>query len=87
MQSPSEMKIIYDEKYQIYLQIPVLESFNDSYKHSSNIIPREYIINPLDERSTFYTYYDDSKQLFIKVVKSIFEKYKKECKIIKNYFY
>ena len=79
-QSPSEMKIIYDKESQIYLQIPYVESFNDSYKHSSNIIPREYIINPIDERSKIYTFYGDNKySLFINEAKRIFNKYKKEC--------
>ena len=79
-QSPSEMNIYYDEKNQIFLQIPYLETFNDSYKHTSNLIPREYIINPIDERSKIYTYYDESKyDLFINEALSIFEKYKTKC--------
>ena len=79
-QSPSQSISFYNEKYQIYLQIPNFESFDDSYKHKDNIIPREYIINPIDERSSIYTFYDDSKYLiFINEGLNYFEKYKKEC--------
>ena len=49
---------------------------------SENPNPREYILNPVDERVDIYSSYDDSLyEQFIGKAKEIFEKYndKKEC--------
>ena len=51
------------------------ESFNYSYQ-GPNPIPREFIINPVDERVNIYQAYDDSLyEDFIREAKKIFEKY------------
>ena len=57
------------------------ETFNDSYVNKDKTpIPREYIINPVDERSNIYNRYIDSRyDEFINEAKRIFKKYKKGC--------
>ena len=51
------------------------ESYNYSYQ-ASNPTPREYLVNPVDERVNIYQRYDD----FIKEAKKIFKKYNEEQK-------
>ena len=54
------------------------ESYNYSYQ-ASNPIPREYLINPVDERVNIYQRYDDSLyDDFIAEAKKIFKKYNEE---------
>lgn len=57
------------------------ETFGFNYM-SENPTPREYILNPVDERVDIYSSYDDSLyEQFIEKAKEIFDKYnnKKEC--------
>ena len=66
------------------MKVSFLATFNDSYQNKSenslgtyNHIPREYIINPIDERSNIYGPYSEERYTeFIKEDKSIFKKYK-----------
>ena len=62
-------------------EITYQESFNDSYINKNETpIPRDFIINPIDERSNIYGIYDDDKYIeFVNEAKRIFEKYKTEC--------
>ena len=56
------------------------ESFNYSYQ-SPNSIPREYLINEVDERVNIYQKYDDTLyNSFIQEAKKIFKKYNEEQK-------
>ena len=58
------------------------ETFNYSYQ-GQNPIPREYLINPVDERVNIYQKYDDSLyDDFIKEAKRIFTEYNEEKNII-----
>ena len=68
-------------KYNIIVTTSFDGSFNDDYQNTSKLpIPREYIINPIDERSNIYGRYSDSRYLeFIEEGKKIIDKYKKEC--------
>ena len=60
------------------------ESFNYTYQ-SKNPIPKEYLINPVDERVNIYQAYDDSLyDIFIQEAKKIFDKYNKEGKCNKD---
>ena len=55
-----------------------METFNYSYQ-GPNPIPREYQINPVDERVNIYQAYDDSLyDDFIKEAKKIFKKYNED---------
>ncbi len=69
------------KKYGIEIEITIGESFNDNFQNENNIkIPREYIINPIDERSNIYDKYDDSRyEEFINEGLRIVNKYKSEC--------
>ena len=59
----------YSDSYQNNTKSPVF----DFYLHT----PREYIINPIDERSNIYgPYSEDRYNEFIKEAKRIFDKYK-----------
>ena len=87
-QSPSAVRNFNDEieknlnKYGITIYgITFLETFNDSYINKNiTPIPREYIINPIDERSNIYGFYNDDRYLeFINEAKRIFKKYESEC--------
>ena len=83
-QSPSIPVIINDKILQennIYLSISNYESFDDSYQDKNNIIiPREYKVNKIDERSLIYGKYDDNRYIeFVNETKRIINKYKKEC--------
>ena len=87
-QSPSSVvayndsNIINLKKYNIIVNgITTLETFNDSYINKTvNPIPREYLINPIDERSQIFgKYNDDRYKEFIKEGKRIFKKYQTEC--------
>ena len=68
-------------KYGITMDITIGESFNDNFQNEKNIkIPREYIINPIDERSSIYNKYNDDKyNEFINEGLRIINKYKSEC--------
>ena len=68
-------------KYGITMDITIGESFNDNFQNENNIkIPREYIINPIDERSSIYNKYNDDKyNEFINEGLRIINKYKIEC--------
>ena len=69
------------KKYGIEIEITIGESFNDNFQNENNMkIPREYIINPIDERSNIYDKYDDSRyDEFINEGLRIVNKYKNEC--------
>ena len=61
--------------------ITTYETFNYTYQ-KENPIPREFLINPVDERVNIFQAYDDSLYNdFIKEAKRIFQKYNvdKEC--------
>ena len=62
-------------------EITYQESFNDSYINKKvTPIPRDFIINPIDERSNIYGIYNDDKYLeFVKEAKRIFKKYETQC--------
>ena len=64
-------------KYNINMNIPYYEMFNDNYQNNNIIhIPREYEITKIDERSSIYGYYDDERyEEFIKEGLSIINKY------------
>ena len=68
-------------KYNIIMSTSFAATFNYTYQNDSVLhIPREYTINPIDERSNIYGRYDDSKyNQFIEEAKRIFKKYKTEC--------
>jgi hypothetical protein len=70
-------------EYNILVTLTVGETFNDSYINKDiTPIPREYIINPIDERSNIYGEYNDFRyNEFINEGKRIFKKYKYECNI------
>ncbi len=79
---PNDTNVINLNKYGIIVNgISTLESFNDSFvKQNVTPIPREYIINPIDERSNIYgRYFDFRYDEFINEAKLIFNKYKKHC--------
>ena len=68
-------------KYNITMRATFFFSYNESYQNNSIFhSPREYIINPIDERSNIFGRYDDSRyDEFINESKIIFNKYKNEC--------
>jgi len=68
-------------KYNITMRATFYSSYNESYQNNSIFhIPREYLINPIDERSNIFGKYDDSRyNEFINESKIIFEKYKSKC--------
>ena len=89
-QAPSAVNVLFKNdtnvinlsKYGIIVNgITFGETFNDSYINKEKTpIPREYIINPIDERSNIYGKYNDNRyNEFINEAKRIFNKYKKEC--------
>ena len=72
------------KKYGILVYgITIIETFNDSYVNKNvTPIPREYLINPIDERSNIYGKYSDNRyDEFINEAKRIFKKYETECNI------
>ena len=72
------------KKYGILVYgITFAETFNDSYVNKNvTPIPREYLINPIDERSNIYGKYSDNRyDEFINEAKRIFKKYETECNI------
>ena len=84
---PNDPDIIILSKYQITMRASFFATYNDSYQDKTlnslgNFLhtPREYIINPIDERSNIYgPYSDDRYNEFIKEAKRIFKKYKTKC--------
>ena len=79
---PNDTNVINLSKYGIIaIGITFAETFNDSYVNKEKTpIPREYIINPIDERSNIYgKYFDNRYDEFINEAKRIFKKYKNEC--------
>ena len=91
-QSPTTVEVLHDiypndpdvlilKKYNIIMSTSFAATYNYSYQNDSILhIPREYLINPIDERSNIFGRYDDSKyDDFVKFGKQIFEKYKTEC--------
>ncbi len=89
-QAPSAVNVLFKNdtnvinlsKYGIIaIGITFAETFNDSYVNKEKTpIPREYIINPIDERSNIYgKYFDNRYDEFINEAKRIFKKYKNEC--------
>ena len=62
------------------------ESFDDDYQNEGDtLIPREYKINKVDERTNIYHYFDDSSyEEFINEAKKIFKKYNEENKCNKD---
>ena len=88
-QSPStvstynnDSNIINLKKYNIIVNgITIHESFNDSFINKNvTPIPREYLINPIDERSKIFGQYNDNRyQEFINEGLRIFKKYESEC--------
>ena len=64
--------------YQITIRASFFVSFNYSYFSLYNLhIPREYIINPIDDRSNICgPYFEDRYNVFIKEAKRMFNKYK-----------
>ena len=78
----NDTNVINLQKYGIIVNgLSHIETFNDSYVNKEKTpIPREYIINPIDERSNIYNRYFDSRyDEFINEAKRIFKKYEKEC--------
>ena len=78
----NDTNVINLKKYGIIVNgITFGETFNDSYVNKNiTPIPREYIINPIDERSNIYDRYNDFSYLeFINEAKRIFKKYETEC--------
>ena len=61
--------------------ITYAETFNDSYQVKNfTLIPREYTLNPIDERSNIFGFFEESKyNLFIDESLRILKKYEKEC--------
>ena len=58
--------------------VTIAETFNES--SINNSIPREYALDPVDERVNIYSdYSDDLYEKFIHEGMKIFEKYKKQC--------
>ena len=88
-QSPSSVKTFNNDLniinlilYGIYVYgITIDEIYNDSYINKNiTPIPKEYLINPIDERSNIYGFYNDNRYLeFINEAKRIFRKYEYEC--------
>ena len=85
-QSPSPVQAFQDKEF-YYLQslgykvggITFAESFDDSYQEP-NPIPREYLINLVDERVPIYSSYsDDLYNDFINKANEIFKKYETKC--------
>ena len=68
-------------KYNITISCTYGASYDYSYQNKSKLqFPREYTINPIDERSSIYGSFDDSRYLeFVKEGKRIIEKYKTYC--------
>jgi len=64
-------------KYNINMNIPYYEMFNDNYQNNNIIhIPREYEITKIDERSSIYGKYNDERyEEFIKEGLKIINKY------------
>ena len=86
---PYDPDIIILSAYQITMRASFFATYSDNYQDKTKSsalgdyflrIPREYIINPIDERSNIYgPYSEDRYNEFIKEAKRIFEKYKKKC--------
>jgi hypothetical protein len=68
-------------KYNIRIGCTFGASYDHSYQNKSKLhFPREYTINPIDERSLIYGSYDDSRYLeFVNEGKNIIEKYITKC--------
>ena len=80
-QFPNDINMKTLLKYNITMRATFFFSYNESYQNNSIFhSPREYIINPIDERSNIFGRYDDSRyDEFINESKIIFNKYKNEC--------
>ena len=79
---PNDTNVLKLNEYGIVVNgISNVETFNDSYINKDKTpIPREYLINPIDERSNIYgKYFDFRYDEFINEAKKIFSKYKNEC--------
>ena len=78
---PKDINIRNLLKYNITMRATFYASYNESYQNNSIFhIPREYLINPIDERSNIFGRYDDSRyNEFINQSKIIIDKYKNEC--------
>ena len=78
---PSEPEVTNLKKFGYnFLQGTYSESFDFNYE-SKNPTPREYILNPIDERVEIYSsYYDDLYDTFVNEAKKIFHKYNVENK-------
>ena len=76
-----ENVIILKTKYNIRIGCTFGASYDHSYQNKSKLhFPREYTINPIDERSLIYGSYDDSRYLeFVNEGKNIIEKYTTKC--------
>ena len=74
-----DVKIL--KKYNIYMRTSFGATYNYTYQNKHILhIPREYTINPIDERSNIFGRYDDSKyDDFVKYGLGIIKKYKTEC--------
>ena len=61
--------------------ITYAETFNDSYQVKNiTLIPREYTLNPIDERSNIFGFFEESKfDLFIDESLRILKKYETQC--------
>ena len=68
-------------KNNISITLTVGETFNDSFINKDKTpIPREYLINPIDERSNIYAEFNDFRyDEFINEAKRIFKKYETRC--------
>ena len=67
--------------FNIYLAAPFSPSYNDKYQNNSLLqIPREFTIELIDERSTIYGSYDDTRyDEFIEEGLRIFKHYNHSC--------
>ena len=67
--------------YKLCLGAPFSPSYNDKYQNDSILqVPREFTIELIDERSSIYGSYDDSRyDEFIQEGLKIFNKYKNSC--------
>ena len=53
---------------------------DDVYAKTSPLVPREFLVDPADERVPFYgAYNDEIYDVVVAISKTIFEKYKTEC--------
>ena len=70
------------EKGIIYGSMSFGESFRveDIDNNKSPLIPREFLVDPADERVPYYgAYSDDAYDTFVEMGKAVLEKYKTEC--------